>query len=96
MLAIPLSLPLMAFSHVPRSSMASNAHLLRLLHQLGQRRVIIENKAGAYFAKICFPLRGFPALIRMTALGARFQGHGTTSWLMSGDLQAPKTEFGAL
>jgi hypothetical protein len=55
----------------------------------------------AYFTEICCglarsrPLRGFPALIRMAELGPRFQGHGIASWLMSGDLPAPKTGFGA-
>jgi hypothetical protein len=72
----------------PRSSMASNTHLLHLPHQPGRLRKTLH---GAYFAEICcgltrsFPLRRFPALIRMVELGSRFQGHGTTFWLMSGD-----------
>jgi hypothetical protein len=41
------------------------------------------------------PCADFLALIRMAEVGTRFQDHGTTSWLMSGDLPAPKTEFGA-
>jgi hypothetical protein len=47
--AIPLSLPLMTFSYVPRSSMASNAHLLRLPHQLGQLRAIVEKHCMGIF-----------------------------------------------
>jgi hypothetical protein len=49
--AIPLSLPFMTFSYVPESSMASSAHLLFLLHQLGQRQAIVNKRSMAIFCQ---------------------------------------------
>lgn len=76
--AIPLSLPFMTFSHVPRSFMSSSAQPplnLLLLHQLGQRQAIVNKRGVAIFcqnllrAKTLLPLRGFPPLIHMAEVG---------------------------
>lgn len=63
--AIPLSLPFMTFSYVPESSMASSAHFLLLLHQLGQRQAIVNKRSMAIVcqnlsrADTLLPLYGF-------------------------------------